>query len=69
MVAPDLIELLGEDAPIPADLLHLAEFAEKAKGENQKRRWRTNPRKNVVNLSDLIKKRELKALEKEQQQT
>lgn len=67
MVAPQLIELIGDTAEVPDQLAHLAEFALKAGGElNMKRRWRTSgvPVRKVVNLSELIKKREQKAAEK-----
>ncbi len=59
MTAPGLLEILGQDTEIPAALITLADFASKASGDI-KRRWRpiTAIVKSVVNVADLIKKRE-----------
>lgn len=69
MMAPDLIELLGEAAP--DSLKHFAEYADQAKGlsQNPRRRWRQEgkPGHKVVNLSEIIKKRELKQIQKEEE--
>ena len=65
MIAPQLIEILGQSEEVPPALITLAEFASKASGDI-KRRWRpvTTIIKNVVNVGDLIKKRDQKAEEK-----
>ena len=59
MMAPGLLEILGQDTEIPAALVTLADFASKASGDI-KRRWRpiTAIVKSVVNVADLIQKRE-----------
>ena len=69
MMAPGLIEILGQDTEIPPALFTLADFASKASGDI-KRRWRpiSSIVKNVVNVGDLIKKREQKAEEKRVEQ-
>lgn len=64
MVAQELIDVMGESSEIPDELFRFAEFANKAKGEiDRKRRWRAanEPIRKVINLSELIKKREQKA--------
>lgn len=68
MLAQELIDILGDTTcEIPEQLYVLAEFAQKAKGEesNPRRRWRQERVKKVVSVAELIsKKRELKAQEK-----
>lgn len=52
---------MGNEAEIPDELFRFAEFANKAKGEiDRKRRWRAanEPIRKVVNLSELIRKRD-----------
>ena len=67
MVASQLIDLLGESAEVSESLIQMANLANKVEG-TQQRRWRTNTEvvRNVVNVAELLKKREAKALEKQE---
>lgn len=65
MLAPQLIEIIGDEKITP-ELISLAEFAAKASGQ-VRRRWRPLSQvvNNVVNVKELIRKREVKAIEKQ----